>query len=166
MPVEPVFCPECRGEYLASARECVDCGVALVPEYELGTSATEALPPVSELTCIRAASVGWAQALSERLAGSGISHRIEAVGDAEEDESVRRQPSHRLPYGVYVRSEDVEAAAAIDEAFFREQIPDLPEGHEVAGASEVPDGCPACGEPADIGAAECPSCGLVLAAME
>jgi len=166
MPAGPVFCPECRGEYLASARECVDCGVPLVAAHELGASATEALPPASELRCIRAASVGWAQALSERLASSGISHRIEAVGEDGEDDSVRRQPSHRLPYGVYVRSEDLEAAAAIDEAFFREQIPDLPEGHEVSGAPEVADGCPACGEPAAPGAAECPSCGLALAVVE
>jgi hypothetical protein len=166
MPAGPVFCPECRGEYLASARECVDCGVPLVSAHELGSCATEALPPASELTCIRAASVGWAQALSERLAHSGISHRIEAVGDDEEGESVRRQPSHRLPYGVYVRSADVAAATAIDEAFFREQIPDLPEGHGVSGAPEVPEGCPACGEPAESDAAECPSCGLVLAVQE
>jgi hypothetical protein len=137
-----------------------------VSAHELGSRATEALPPASELTCIRAASVAWAQALSERLAHSGISHRIEAVGDDEADESVRRQPSHRLPYGVYVRSADVEAAAAIDEAFFREQIPDLPEGHGALGAPEVPEGCPACGEPAGPDAAECPSCGLVLAAVE
>ncbi len=166
MPAEPVFCPECRGEYLASALECVDCGVPLVPAHELGASAADALPPASELTCIRAASVGWAQALSERLARSGISHRIQAVGDDEEDDSVRRQPSHRLPYGVYVRPEDAEAAAAIDEAFFREQIPDLPEEHELSGAPEAADGCPACGEPASPDAAECPSCGLALAVTE
>jgi hypothetical protein len=88
------------------------------------------------------------------------------VADDEGDDSVRRQPSHRLPYGVYVRPVDVEAAAAIDEAFFREQIPDLPEGHGVSGAPEVAEGCPACGEPADPEAVECPSCGLALVVME
>ena len=34
------------------------------------------MPGIADLTCVRAASVSWAQALSQRLSKAGISHRI------------------------------------------------------------------------------------------
>jgi hypothetical protein len=132
--------------------------VALVREDDLARHGESSLPPVSELVCVRAASLGWARALSELLAAEGISHRIEVASDDLEDGSVRR-PGANLPYGVYVRAEDMAEAARVDAAFVRSQIPDLPgEGEAVAGADE---GCPACG--AQVGEAdECPDCGLAL----
>ena len=54
--VPPVYCPECRSEYLGTASVCVDCDVALVGEGELDEYAGT-LPATSELVCIRAASV-------------------------------------------------------------------------------------------------------------
>jgi hypothetical protein len=128
--------------------------VALVREDELSAGGSESLPPISELVCVRAASLGWARALSERLAAEGVSHRIEVAADDLEDGSARR-PGVNLPYGVYVRSEDMAVAARVDAAFVRSQIPDLPEEPQAG------EGCPACG--ADVGEAdECPDCGLAL----
>jgi hypothetical protein len=155
---EPLFCPECRGEFLATATQCSECGVSLVPASELERHASGAMPPVEELVCVRASSVGWAQALSERLAEAGISHRIEVTHDDSEDGSVRR-PGANLPFGVYVRPEDSEAAEAVDAEFMRSQLPDLETGEE---PSDDPDACPACGARAEAGAEECPDCGLAL----
>ena len=160
--VQPLYCPQCKSEYLGTATECVDCGVALVSEGELEGHADRALPPISELVCVRAASVGWAQALSERLAAEGISHRIEVAGDDLEDGSMRR-PGANLPSGVYVRAQDVEVAARVDAAFMHSQIPDLPaEGESAAD----PEGCPACGAKVEADASECPECELVLVVGE
>ena len=96
---------------MPSATRCVECDVALVAEHALEDHRPEELPPVSELVCIRASAVGWAQALSERLAEAGISHRIEVASDDEEEGSARR-PGANLPYGVYVRPQDAQRAAA------------------------------------------------------
>lgn len=160
-------CPRCEAEYLATAVECADCGIALVHPEELATRETESLPPIAELTCIRAASVGWTRALSEYLSEAGIPHRIEALrGEDEDDESLRRRPNYRLPYGVYVRSEDAERATAVDDTFMRSQIPDLPDEHETSGGAEDVEACPACGERVDLDTPECPSCGLALAIEE
>lgn len=156
---DPVFCPECRAEYLWSATLCAECEVALVPASELDGSASEELPPVSELVCIRAAAVGWCRALSEHLVEAGISHRIEVAESDDEDGSVRR-PGANLPYGVYVRPEDVGAASEVDAAFMRRQIPDMPEAE--GGEAGADDTCPACGEATGPGVQECPECGLAL----
>ncbi len=156
---EPLFCPECRSEFLATATRCADCDLALVPESALGDVAVEEMPPVAELVCVRAASVGWAQGLSERLSEAGISHRIEVAHDDEDDGSVRR-PGHNLPYGAYVRPQDAEAAAAVDAAFTEYQIPDLPGA--VEGGEVGEDACPACGAQVTPETAECPECGIVL----
>ncbi len=161
------ICPRCEAEYLATASQCVECGVALVHPEQLATVEAEDLPPLSELTCIRAASVAWTRALSERLSEVGIPHRVEAISEyADDDDSVRRRPNFRLPCGVYVRPEDSRAAAEIDADFMRSQIPDLPEGHEISGGSQDAESCPACGEPVSLDTRECPGCGLVLAVEE
>ncbi|NRA07664.1 MAG: hypothetical protein HRU02_05845 [Myxococcales bacterium] len=156
-----LFCPRCRCEYLRNVLECADCGVELVPEYSLEALGREEMPPIAELTCIRSASVGWAQALSQRLSEAGISHRIEAVPDEARGESVRGEPDALLPYGVWVREADLPAAREVDENFLRSQIPDLPEdlsAHEPAGDEQ----CPACGTAVSPNAQECSDCGLVL----
>jgi ssDNA-binding Zn-finger/Zn-ribbon topoisomerase 1 len=155
---EPLFCPECEGEFVATALACPDCGVALVTAAALEQREVESLPPASELVCVRAASVGWAQALSGLLAEEGIPHRIEAA--SEDGEEVSRRPGVTLPYGVYVRAQDVEKAREIDTAFMKSQIPDLPDDHELAAPDA--EGCPACGETLAPDASECPECGLAL----
>lgn len=161
-------CPRCEAEYLATATECVECGVALVHPEQLAGSGVEDLPPASELTCIRAASIAWTRALSDRLSEAGIAHRVEAIrGDEDDDDdSVRSRPNFRLPCGVYVHPDDVAAAAEIDAAFMRSQIPDLPDGHEISGGGADAEACPACGERVGPDARECPGCGLALAIEE
>ena len=158
---DPVFCPECRAEYLATATVCVECDVALVAHGALRDRPVDEMPPISELTCIRASSVGWAQELSRRLAAEGISHRVEVAADDEEDGSVRR-PGANLPFGVYVLPEDVEAATAVDADFMQQQIPDLPDLDAEAGGELDTDCCPACGASTKGGGKECPDCGLAL----
>jgi hypothetical protein len=155
-----VNCPECGEEYLATALECADCGVALgglAATRAAAPASADELPAISELVCVRAAALAIAQSLSQHLSEAGISHRIEAVHDDNEDGSLRR-PGANLPYGVYVRERDTEAAMAVDRAFMRTIIPDLPE--EQAAGPEG--GCPACGTPVASDARECPDCGLAL----
>ena len=156
-----LYCPRCRCEYLGGVLECADCGVALVPEHSLEAAGRDELPPIAELSCVRAASVGWAQGLSLRLSAAGISHRIEAVPQKTEGESVRGEPDALLPYGVWVRETDLPTAREVDEDFLRSQIPDLPEdlsAQEFGGDEQ----CPACGMAVSRDAEECPDCGLVL----
>ena len=160
---DPLFCPGCRSEFVSTATRCVECDLALVAESALGDASVDAMPPIEELVCIRAASVGWAQGLSERLAAAGVSHRIEVTHDDEDDGSVRR-PGANLPYGVYVLPQDVDAAMAVDAAFTEYQIPDLPGPDDASGASE--DACPACGAELTPTTAECPECGIVLLVEE
>ena len=140
---------------------CADCGVELVPEHSLESLGRDEMPGIAELTCIRAASVSWAQALSQQLSKAGISHRIEAVPDEAEGEGVRGEPDAVLPYGVWVLEADLPAAREVDENFLRSQIPDLPEdlsAHEPVGDEQ----CPACGTAVSQNARECADCGLVL----
>ena len=160
MVMPPKFCPECREEYVHVATVCVACDAPLVLEGEVPVeSAAEALPPVSELVCVRASSVGWARSLSEHLVEAGIPHRIQAA-TSDADEGTQRKPGQNLPYGVFVLAEHEEAAARIDLAHTGQQIPDVPEDF---GRSEISvDDCPACGESIAPTATECPDCGLAL----
>jgi len=160
MIMPPKICPECGEEYVHTASICIHCDVALVLEGDVPVgSASEALPPASELICVRAASVGWAMSLSEHLLEAGIPHRIQAA-TSEDDEGSERKPGHNLPYGVFVRAEHEAAAAQIDRAHTGAQIPDIPEDF---GQTEISaDDCPACGESILPTATECPGCGLAL----
>jgi hypothetical protein len=155
----PKLCPECGEEYLHTAERCVHCDVALVQPDQVETTETPDLPPIGELTCVRAASVGWATSLSDRLREAGIPHRIEAVGG--EGMGSAQRPGHQVPYGVYVQNEDFAAAAEIDRIHMASQIPDIPDDFE-EGAELGDDACPACGEPLPPDAPECAGCGLVL----
>jgi hypothetical protein len=159
----PKICPECREEYVHVASVCVHCDAPLVLESEVPVGDTaEALPPVSELVCVRASSVGWAMSLSEHLVEAGIPHRIQAAtSDADDaEEGAQRKPGQDLPYGVFVLAEHEEAATRIDFAHTGQQIPDIPEDF---GRSEISaDDCPACGESISPSATECSDCGLTL----
>ena len=59
-----------------------------------------------------------------------------------------------------MREADVAEAARLDAEHLRTQIPDVPEDFGIAAPQE--DLCPACGESADLAAAECASCGLAF----
>ncbi len=154
-------CPECGEEYVRAATECVECRVPLVSGASAGVAPAGELPPIAQLVCLRAASLAFARGLSEHLARAGISHRIEAAHEEGEGVALRR-PGANLPYGVYVRSADVEAAVEVDREYMSRAIPDLP-----AGAGEEATGeeaCPACGAALAPDAAECSDCGLTLVA--
>jgi hypothetical protein len=155
-----VNCPECGEEYLATTRECADCGVPLVAGARAARAAEPAdeLPPVAQLTNLRTASLGLVQRLSEMLAERGITHRIEALAPDDPEERRVRRPD-TWPYGIYLREQDVAAALEIDRAFMRTVMPDLPEGE---AASPGEGGCPACGAALASDARECPDCGLAL----
>ena len=164
MLLPPKICPECGDEYVHAASVCVHCDVPLVlegeqPEARLGGE----LPPVSELVCIRAAAMSWVKGLSEKLAAAGISHRIEAWSEDEEDGS-HRKPGHNLPFGIFVLPKHREAAIKIDDEYMDSQIPDIPESADSAEGTS--DGCPACGESISESATECPDCGLALLTLE
>ncbi len=160
MPLPPKVCPECREEYVHVASVCIHCDVPLVLQGEVPLeSAAEALPPASELVCVRASSVGWAMSLSEHLVEAGIPHRIQAATE-DADEGTQRKPDQNLPYGVFVLAEHEEDATRIDLAHTGYQIPAVPEDF---GRSEISaDACPACGESIAPTATECPDCGLAL----
>lgn len=151
----PRVCPECGEEYLATVLVCADCDVSLVADAPARV-ATRELPPVEQLVCVREASLAIAQGLSDRLADEGITHRIQVQPSPEQDPSQPRRPG-TMPYGVYVLEADAQAAAVVDRAYMRSQLPDLD-----AEAETGNEGCPACGAPVAPDAAECPDCGLVL----
>ena len=164
MQLPPKICPECGEEYLHSASVCIHCDVSLLPEGEQPARLQrEELPPISELICVRASSVGWARSLSERLVEAGIPHRIEAAS-SDADDGSRRHPGRILPYGVYVYPEDEAEASRIDRAHTEHQIPDIPEDFDPSAVSE--DSCPACGESILAAESECPGCGLALLIAE
>jgi hypothetical protein len=158
----PKVCPECGEEYVHAASVCVHCDVPLVLEGEAPDAAQIAeLPPIAELICVRASSVGWAMGLSERLVEAGIPHRVQAAS-ADDDEGGQRRPGANLPFGVFVRPEDEAAASEIDLAHTEHEIPGIPEDFDPSATDT--DQCPACGDPILETATECPGCGLALLA--
>ncbi len=164
MPLPPKVCPECHDEYLHQTTVCVHCDVELVLHDELPDNAPSSLPEASELECVRVATSGWSVGLAERLREAHIPHRVELVqapGGATQ-----------TLYGLFVLAEDLAAAREIDAGHARREMPDLPEGFDpadmMAGPASDPEegeaGCPACGDPFDAEAEECPGCGLFLGA--
>ena len=150
-------CPECGEEYIATAQTCVHCDVALVASegFAPAERASE-LPPVSQLVCVRTASLDYAEGLSERLSGAGITHRLE-IEPVPKDPSARRNDA--MPYGIYVRESDARRARELDAMHMQSQFPDLPDVPEGESAG---DRCPACGAAAAPDATECLDCGLAL----
>ena len=69
-------------------------------------------------------------------------------------------PADEQLCSVFVRREDGERAAQLDAQLLRSQIPDMPEDFVISSGED--DQCPACGEPADLAAPECGSCGLAF----
>lgn len=158
MILPPKICPECGEEYVHSVATCAHCEVPLVLADATGAGEPSSdLPPVEELTSVRVASAGWSLALSELLVEQGIPHRVAPVS---QDPGETGQGGAAGPFGVYVRTEDVEAARTLDASLMQREIPDLPDDWEAAG--EGGEGCPACGAAVPDGAAECPDCGLAL----
>ena len=155
MALPPKHCPECGAEYVHSMSICADCGVALVLE-RLGR-VLEELPPASQLRRVRTATLSWSRSFSEQLTQAGIAHRVELEPDPDGSQQASR--GERL-CSVFVREADAADAARLDAEHLRTQIPDVPDDFGLAAPGE--DTCPACGERADLAAAECASCGLAF----
>ena len=155
MTLPPRRCPECAEEYVHTVLVCAECGVTLVLAGE--PIPIRELPPASELVRVRTASVSWARSFSDLLAEAGIAHRVELEGEAVR---AAAGPADAQLCSVFVRPEDREQAARLDAQHLRSQIPDVPE--DFAGGAIEDDRCPACGEPADLAAPECASCGLAF----
>jgi hypothetical protein len=62
---------------------------------------------------------------------------------------------------IYVRDSELERARAVQAAFIRESVPDLPADYD-PHATVTTEGCPACGAEIAEGATECADCGLAL----
>ena len=153
--------------------ECLDCGgptdlrddeiafeypeVDLPPEQEDEEDDDEgarperepAIPRDAEVVPVRVAAYSWILDLADALKARDIPFVI------------AEQPKNQQ-FGLFVRIEDGETAAAIDREVFlsglREDLPALPE--------ERPGACPACGTSVPAGQEECPECGLVVAGPE
>jgi len=171
------YCPRCRSEFQMQVLECLDCGGPTdvrddelpfeYPEADLPprrpapeadedddeddedddeegpTEPEPAIPADAEVVMVRAASYDWILDLADALAPREIPVRIQ------------KSPVNER-YGLFVRLEDAEAAAAIDrEVYLREEIPEMREG-----------ACPACGTNVPAGDLECSECGLILAVSE
>jgi uncharacterized protein (UPF0212 family) len=149
-------CPECGGEYVHTVLLCAECGVALVLAGE-PLRVREDLPPSSELLKVRSATLSWARSFSELLAEAGIPHRVELEGEVMQAAGV---PADAQQCSVFVRAEDREEAMRLDALHLRSQIPDVPDDYAPGSIDEGR--CPACGEPADLAAPECASCGLAF----
>jgi hypothetical protein len=155
MTLPPKHCPECGEEYVHSVLVCTECGVTLVLAGE--PIQVRELPPASDLLRVRTATASWARSFSDLLAEAGIAHRIEPEGDSARGAGV---PRGEQLCSVFVRPEDGEQAARLDAQHLRSQIPDVPDDFTAHTAEEGR--CPACDEPADLAAPECPSCGLAF----
>lgn len=169
------YCPRCRSEFQMKVVECLDCGgptevrddelpfeypdagtLPLRPTPETddededdgdGPSEPEPeIPEDAEVAIVRSAGYDWILDLADALGEREIPVRIKKSAAGEQ-------------FGLFVRVEDAEAAAAIDREVYlaglREELPEAREG-----------ACPACGAEVPAGAEECPDCGLLLSTFE
>jgi len=155
MTLPPRRCPECGEEYVHTVMVCAECGVALILAGD--PIPVRELPPSSQLLRVRAATPSWARSFSDLLTDAGIAHRVEVEGDPAR---AADGPADAQLFSVFVRPEDGEEVARLDALHLRSQIPDVPEDYAAGAVGEGL--CPACGEPADLAAPECASCGLAF----
>ena len=148
----PKICPECREEFVHTALRCADCDVDLVmelPSETVQTGGGAALPPASELTPLLRGGPWELEPVALALAEAGIASRIDAYEGTG---------GGRL--AIYVREEELQAAARAVEAHRAEHLHDAP---EPGALGEALHDCPACGSRLPEDAAECPDCGLPFA---
>jgi hypothetical protein len=112
---------------------------------------------------VRHAEVSWIEGLAAALADAGVPSRVELPTEADA-RRVQGAGMGAIRCTLFVRPDDVAAAARIDAEFARTQVPDLPEDAQSAwGETEV---CPACETPIAADAVECPECGLAFGGGE
>ncbi len=152
-------CPACKAAYLPPIESCADCGTTLVLPGQHGeVPATAVAAPRrdhADLVCIRIADLDWARRLGARLERAGIDHLVEP-----EETPGAKCCGGSGRFRVMVRQGDAQAATRVDAEQLCADVPDLEAPPTLEAAVDT---CPACGDPAPETAAECPSCGLVLA---
>jgi hypothetical protein len=153
----PKLCPECGEEYVHTVLVCPDCDVPLGSDAPAAPAAFQ-LPPAEELVALRNAEVPWIDGLAHALADAGIPSRVE-LPRSEDTKSVQSRGLGAIRCTIFVRPQDAPAAAAVDAAFARTQVPDLPA--DTVQWSES-DACPGCGTALPADAVECPECGLAF----
>ena len=157
------ICPECGEEYTLVPSECVDCKVPLVfpDELEIPTAPAE-FPPTAELECVRVGPPPWTRALSAGLEEVEIRHRVEPDTRSEADGGIARGKFDGVDvFGTWVLPNTLEQAMAIDTAVFAHIRGEAAE--EAAPDATADEVCPACENPLQIDALECPDCGLNFA---
>jgi hypothetical protein len=127
-----------------------------------------ALPPAEELAALWAGTPWDARALAEALQAAGISCRVDAYPpgaglSAPSVRTTRRIPGEGTQLGVYVRHEDVPAAAEALGASGALRVPEAGASGAAEGGSEA---CPACGAALASTAEACAECGLEFPAGE
>ncbi len=155
---DSVYCPKCRVGFAPNTAICPICKIPLASVEELGDDPGKIPEPVivdddlSSLQKLRAADVGWIHHLQDKLAETGIPHRIEPSDPL------------RMLFSVYVRPEDLSRAKNIDEKVFAVEVPDsegMPPVEDLDFSS-----CPGCGNRLGEQDTQCRSCGLVLLPTE
>ena len=156
----PKICPRCGEEYVHTAQTCVECDVPLGFDAPAADAPAEQLPPAEELVAVRNAEVSWIDGLAQALSEAGIPSRVELP--RREDQSVQSRGMGAIRCNLFVRPEDAAAAARVDAAFARTQVPDLPDAE--AGEWGESEACPGCGTELGTDATACPECGLSFGA--
>jgi hypothetical protein len=161
---QPKTCPRCGEEYLATVTLCADCGIPLGGSGAAGPAdpEPEELPAAADLVAVRNAEVSWIEGLAGALAEAGIASRVELPSERDQRQ-VQGRGMGAFRCTLYVRQEDVAAAARVDAAFARTQVPDLPEAEAAWAAAEA---CPGCGSTLAADAEECRECGLAFGGGE
>ncbi len=145
-------CPDCEGEFRLGVETCPDCHreletVERTEGVDEGVRQRPLSLPTSEAAVpIRDGELYWISELSARLSVSGIPNRIEPT------------PETCASYRLLVRVEDGPRAAAIDRAYFAEQVPEAPAPMEPSEFER----CPSCGSTLSEKATECRECGLAF----
>ena len=152
--LDSVVCPKCKVGFAPDTAICPICKIPLVSEDNFEEEPGETPEPVlldddlSSLKELRQADVAWIHHLQDKLAETGIPHRIE------------QSDPPRMLFSVYVRPEDLPRAKDIDDKVFAEEVP----GSE--GMLHIEDldfsSCPGCGNRLGENDLKCSSCGLDL----
>jgi hypothetical protein len=148
-----VVCPKCKVGFSPDTAICPICKIPLISKGEPEDEFSETPAPVildddlSSLKELRTADIDWIHHLQDKLAESGIPHRIELSGP-------------RRFFSVYVRPEDLSRAKDIDEKVFAVEVPESEGMLPIEGLDFW--SCPGCGNRLGEKDLKCSSCGLVL----
>jgi hypothetical protein len=119
-------CADCGTGFAPHHRRCPVCGSArLGPDRGKPSRVAPTAPGAAEPTrggqeLLRAVPAGWARELAEALAQAGVPHRVEVMRASPPDGGTPTPPE----YAIWIRPEDLEAAARIDAAVFRRHVPE------------------------------------------